>query len=151
MLPQQDIYLFAEGTHARLFDVLGCHCREADAGANFAVWAPNAQRVSAIGDWNGWDDTRDRLSPRPDASGIWEVEAAGARRGDAYKFRISANEAQYIVDKADPFAWSAETPPATASRVWSLENTWHDQGWMRERAARNALDQPWSIYEVHLG
>ena len=150
-LSAQDVYLFAEGTHCRLYDFLGCRWLGSADGAHFAVWAPSAMSVSAVGEWNDWDDTRDRLNPRDDGSGIWEGTVSAARRGQAYKFRVASKRGGYIADKADPFACYAEHPPATASRIWSLEYAWHDEAWMRARPARNALDAPWSIYEVHLG
>ncbi len=151
MLTGHDIYLLREGTHARLYETLGCHLLPGGEGARFAVWAPNAREVSVIGDWNGWGARAGSLAPRPDGSGIWEGTAPGARRGHAYKYRIVSNAGGYTVDKADPFAFFAEPPPATGSRVWSLEYEWHDGEWMAGRAARNALDAPVSIYEVHAG
>jgi len=150
-LSELDAHLLAEGTHARMYERLGCHLDAGGAGARFAVWAPNAQAVSVIGDWNGWDASRDRLTCSADASGIWHGRAADARRGMAYKYRVSSRHGGSAVDKADPFAVHAETPPATASKVWSLEYDWHDDAWMRTRAARHAPDAPLSVYEVHVG
>jgi 1,4-alpha-glucan branching enzyme len=150
-LSELDAHLLAEGTHARLHERLGCHLDAGAAGARFAVWAPNAQAVSVIGDWNGWDARRDRLTCSADASGVWHGHAADARRGMAYKYRISSRHGGSAVDKADPFAVHAETPPATASKVWSLEYDWHDEAWMRTRAARHAPEAPLSVYEVHVG
>jgi 1,4-alpha-glucan branching enzyme len=144
-----DSYLFREGTHSRLYDALGCHLR-AD-GAHFAVWAPNAASVSVIGDWNYWSAQADPLQPRADGSGIWDGIATHARHGQAYKYRIRSHQGGYEVEKADPFAIYAEHPPATGSRIWSLENSWNDGDWMGSRGARNALDAPMAIYEVHLG
>src|SRR5690606_26652777 len=142
-------YLFREGTHTRLHERLGCHLTP--DGARFAVWAPNAEAVSVVGDWNGWSGEADRLTPRGDHSGIWEGFARGARHGHVYKYRIHSRYNGYVVDKADPFAFCAEPPPATGSRVWSLESDWQDGQWMASRGPRNALDAPMSIYEVHLG
>ena len=150
-LSELDAHLLAEGTHARMYERLGCHLDAGGAGARFAVWAPNAQAVSVIGDWNGWDASRDRLTCSADMSGIWHGRAADARRGMAYKYRVSSRHGGSAVDKADPFAVHAETPPATASKVWSLEYDWHDDAWMRTRAARHAPDAPLSVYEVHVG
>jgi 1,4-alpha-glucan branching enzyme len=144
-----DSYLFREGTHSRLYDALGSHV--AADGVHFAVWAPNAASVSVIGDWNYWSAQADPLQPRADGSGIWDGVAPHARHGQAYKYRIRSNQGGYEVEKADPFAIYAEHPPATGSRIWSLENTWNDGDWMRTRGARNALDAPMAIYEVHLG
>ena len=148
-LGEQDLYLFREGTHARLYDHMGCQLR-AD-GATFRVWAPNASRVAVIGEWNGWDATTHRLVQREDGSGLWEGRVADVRAGQAYKYRIVARDGHATFDKADPFAWYAETPPATASRIWSLDYAWGDADWMATRASRNALDAPISIYELHLG
>src|SRR5262249_36488588 len=117
----------------------------------FRVWAPNATRVTVIGAFNEWNDGADTLSPRGDQSGIWEGSASGVKRGDSYKYRITGPGGRYTVDKADPFGAFSEVPPRTASRVWTLEYDWHDAEWMNNRASRNALDAPISIYEVHLG
>jgi 1,4-alpha-glucan branching enzyme len=144
-----DAYLFREGTHARLYQALGCHLRPT-GGADLAVWAPNAAAVSVIGDWNGWQGEADPLRPRDDDSGVWEGHVPGIAHGHAYKFRIVTQGGQWL-DKADPFAVCAEQPPATASRAWSLDYTWSDSDWMEHRAPRNALSAPMSIYEVHLG
>ncbi len=145
-----DIYLFREGTHAKLYDQLGCHLR-VNGGADFAVWAPNAHSVSVVGDWNYWSGDADRLTLHDDGTGIWHGFAADAVRGQGYKFRIWSRGGSRAVDKADPFAFCAEAPPATASRIWSLEHEWCDQTWMKSRGPRNALDAPMSVYEVHLG
>ncbi len=150
MLTDQDIYLFREGTHGRLYDRLGCHL-EGAARAHFAVWAPNAAAVSVIGDWNGWNADAHPLSPRSDESGIWEGSVAGVQHGHAYKYRIISRTGNYRVEKADPFGVYCEMPPATASRVWALDYAWNDGAWMSSRAARNGLDAPMSIYELHLG
>jgi 1,4-alpha-glucan branching enzyme len=149
MLTADDAYLFAEGTHARLFDVLGCHVLANGHGARLAVWAPNAEAVAAVGDWNDWNDAADPLTPSE--TGVWEAIVPAARRGHRYKFRVKAARGRFVVDKADPLAWSAEEPPSTASRVWSLEHEWHDQAWMQGRSRCNAPDAAWSIYEMHLG
>ncbi len=151
MLTDQDVYLFREGTHGRLYEKLGCHFQAGRDGASFALWAPNARAVSVIGDWNGWDPTADPLAPRADGSGIWEGFAPRARRGQPYKYRIVSNANGHVADKADPFAFCAECPPATASRAWTLEYAWGDAEWMATRRARNALDAPLAAYEVHLG
>ncbi|MEO8718414.1 MAG: 1,4-alpha-glucan branching enzyme, partial [Burkholderiales bacterium] len=90
MLTEQDAYLFREGTHARLYERLGCHFDTKRKGAQFGVWAPNARSVSVIGDWNGWRAGADKLAPRGDHSGIWEGEVRGVERGQAYKFRIES-------------------------------------------------------------
>jgi 1,4-alpha-glucan branching enzyme len=152
VLTDHDIYLFREGTHSRLYEKLGCHLDTAGAeGGRFAVWAPNAREVSVVGDWNDWRDGADRLAPRSDGSGIWEGHVARVRRGQAYKYRIVSNLGGHTADKADPFAFYSELPPATGSRAWTLVYQWNDAEWMAGRAHRNALDAPMSIYEVHAG
>ena len=151
MLTDQDIYLFREGTHGRLYERLGARLAADGSGAHFAVWAPNAASVSVIGDWNGWDAAANPLAPRSDHSGIWEGSVAGVRHGHAYKYRINSHVGGYQVEKADPFAICSELPPATASRAWALDYAWQDSAWMNSRAARNGLDAPMSIYELHLG
>jgi len=146
----QDAYLFREGTHSRLYERLGCQLRPG-GGAGFAVWAPNAESVSIIGDWNHWADDADPMQLQDDGTGVWTGFAAAAQRGQAYKYRIRSRHNGYVVDKADPFAFAAELPPATGSRVWDLDNNWSDGDWMANRGPRNALDAPMSVYEVHLG
>jgi 1,4-alpha-glucan branching enzyme len=149
VLGEQDIYLFREGTHGFLHSVMGCVLGA--EGATFRVWAPNAGRVSVIGEWNGWNPGADPLTPRGDHTGIWEGEVRGVARGQAYKYRIVTRDGLHELDKADPFALYAEVPPLTASRAWTLDYDWGDAAWMGSRRRRNALDAPMSIYEVHLG
>ena len=124
---------------------------QSGAGAHFAVWAPNAAAVSVIGDWNGWQSGADPLAARGDSSGIWEGEVSAVRRGQAYKYHITSHVNGYRVEKADPYGVLCEVPPATASRVWTLEYDWQDAAWMAERGRRNGLDAPMSIYEMHPG
>jgi 1,4-alpha-glucan branching enzyme len=150
VLTDQDIYLFREGTHSHLGSKLGCNLVPG-AGAHFAVWAPNAAAVSVIGDWNGWRAGEDVLAPRADGSGIWEGTAAGVQRGQAYKYCITSRVDGFVVEKADPYAFCSELPPATASRAWTLEYEWRDSAWMNSRASHNGLDAPMSIYELHAG
>jgi 1,4-alpha-glucan branching enzyme len=151
-LTSHDIYLFREGSHCRLYDKLGAHRAPGRVSeARFALWAPNAETVSVIGDFNEWSPERHPLKVRDDGSGIWEASIAGVARGARYKYRIRSRFGDHVADKADPFAFYAELPPATASRVWSLEYDWHDDAWMKSRRSRNALDAPMSIYEVHAG
>ena len=147
MLSDDDLHLFNEGSQLRLYDHLGAHLQE--GGTHFAVWAPNARMVNVIGDWNGWNRHQDALSARG-ASGIWEGLVRGVGKGAKYKFHIEG-QGGFRVDKADPLAFHAETPPKTASVVWDLDYRWGDSGWMRERAKKSALDAPISIYELHLG
>jgi 1,4-alpha-glucan branching enzyme len=150
VLTDHDIYLFREGTHGRLYGKLGCEPLPG-GGARFAVWAPNASEVAVVGDFNSWDARVNLLSPRPDESGIWQGEVSTVGHGQAYKYRITSCVGGYAVDKADPFGVYSEKPPATASRVWSLDYAWRDGEWMRTRAAKNRLDSPMSIYELHVG
>ncbi len=152
-MTEHDIYLFKEGTHSRLYEKFGCHLAERAgvAGAHFTVWAPNALRVSAIGDWNGWVRDAHPLSAREDGSGIWEGFVPGVMHGQAYKYFIESRVGGYQVAKADPFAFYSEAPPRTGSRAWSLNYNWGDAAWMVARRGANALDAPMSIYEMHLG
>ncbi len=147
-LTPEDIYLFNEGTHSRLWTKLGAHVTE--HGTHLAVWAPNAEAVSAIGDFNGWNPDVDRLEP-VQSSGVWARFMPHMRAGTPYKFHIRSRWGGYRVDKADPFAFHAETPPRTASIVWDLAYGWSDDEWMASRHGRNALASPMSTYEVHLG
>ena len=151
MLSEHDIYLFREGTHATLYERMGCHfLGDEEDGAHVAVWAPNAREVSVIGDWNGWNAGADVLRPRWDQSGIWEADVAAIRHGQTYKFAITTAEGARQ-DRADPFALAAEVAPASASRAWRLDYQWGDAQWMANRARANALEAPFSVYEVHLG
>ena len=136
--------------HHRQFDELGAHLAQQSGqrGVYFGVWAPHARTVAVVGDFNGWQPAP--LSPAHDGSGRWTGFVAGAQAGDCYKYRIETADGQFL-DKADPFALCSESPPRTASRVWSLDHTWHDAEWMEKRAACQSGAQPISIYEVHLG
>src|SRR4051812_41394002 len=150
-LSAQDVYLLREGTHTRLADTMGGRLLPDGAGARFSVWAPNASRVSVIGDWNGWSVDADPLRRRDDGSGVWDGTVAAANDGALYKYRVVAANG-HATDKADPLALAAEAPPSTASRlVGPIEHRWQDDEWMRERVRRQAPDAPMSIYEVHLG
>ena len=151
-LTAQDLYLFNEGTHFRLYEKLGAHpgIENGEAGTWFAVWAPDAERVSVIGDWNLWDKRADLMTARG-ASGIWEAFIPGVARGTRYKYHIISRYNGYHVDKADPFAFHAEKPPLRASVVWNLDYSWEDAGWMAAREEKQSLAAPMSIYEVHLG
>jgi 1,4-alpha-glucan branching enzyme len=143
-----DLYLFNEGTHSGLADVLGAHL--VGDGARFAVWAPNAERVLVVGDFNGWDVEADPLESAG-TSGIWEGFVSGAARGQTYKLHIRSRLGGDGADKADPFAIYAEVPPRTASVLWDLDYDWSDDGWMARRGPANSLASPIAIYEVHLG
>jgi 1,4-alpha-glucan branching enzyme len=152
VLTKDDLYLFNEGTHNRLYLKLGAHPRtvSAVAGTNFAVWAPNAERVSLIGDFNDWQPGATQLHSAGQ-SGIWETFVPGLGRGARYKYRIESRYHGYRVDKADPFGFMHEEPPATASIVWDLDYDWSDAEWLEQRGARNGINAPVSTYELHIG
>ena len=152
LLTADDLYLFNEGNHFRLYDKLGAHVLGGPQGRGvaFAVWAPDAESVSVIGPFNDWEPTVDVLVPTG-TSGIWHGFVAAAEVGSAYKFHVRSRYRGYRADKADPFAFRTEVPPKTASVVWDLAYDWRDAEWMAERGARNGLRAPMSIYEVHLG
>ncbi|MBI2166177.1 MAG: 1,4-alpha-glucan branching protein GlgB [Chloroflexi bacterium] len=152
LLTEEDLYLFNQGSHFRLYEKLGSHplSEKGSNGTYFAVWAPNAKRVSVMGDSNGWDREAHPLWPRGQ-SGIWEAFVPEVGNGALYKFYIVSRYDGYRADKADPFAFRQETPPRTGSIVWSQEYNWGDDQWMRDRRRRNAIDAPMAIYEVHLG
>jgi len=149
----QDIYLFKEGNHFRLYERMGARLEASEGrqGAHFAVWAPNADRVSVVGDFNGWDPDANPLGVRWDGSGIWEGFVPGLEHGAVYKYHIVSRIGGYTVDKGDPFAFLWEVPPRTASRIWGLDYKWGDGEWMASRGRRNALSSPINIYEVHAG
>jgi 1,4-alpha-glucan branching enzyme len=153
LLTDHDIYLFKEGNHFTLHNKLGAHLMSVDdkKGTLFAVWAPNAKRVSVIGDFNGWNKKSHPLAARWDGSGIWEGFIPDIEQGTIYKYYIVSHHNNYKVEKCDPFAFHCETSPKTASIVWDLRHKWHDSEWMISRHAKNALNAPWSLYEVHLG
>jgi len=153
LLTDQDIYLYKEGSHYRLYEKLGSHFLQRDGveGVYFAVWAPNARMVSVIGDFNGWNPQAHHLSSRWDSSGIWEGFIPGLGNGTVYKYFIHSQFNDYKVDKKDPFAFYCEIPPRTASIVWDLDYLWQDSSWMKNRRSRNALNSPYSVYEVHFG
>ncbi len=152
LLTQQDLYLFNEGRNYRTYEKLGSHLtsQNGEPGTSFSVWAPNAKAVSLIGSFNGWDPRSHSLRAR-ESSGIWEGFIPGVSKGSIYKFHIVSNHHGHVVDKADPFGILHEKPPRTASVVWDLEYQWTDQDWMKNRQAKNSLQAPISIYEVHLG
>jgi 1,4-alpha-glucan branching enzyme len=147
-----DLHLFGEGNHLRLWEKLGAHPLTVggESGVHFAVWAPNAQRVSVIGDFNGWDG-RVHVMRNLVPSGVWEIFVPGLAAGERYKFEIRT-AAGHVLEKADPFAFHSEVPPRSASIVTDLSGyQWHDAGWMADRAMAGArFDRPMSVYEVHL-
>jgi 1,4-alpha-glucan branching enzyme len=152
LLSENDLYLFNEGSHLRLYQHLGSHLGTQNGvqGAHFAVWAPDAENMYVMGNFNGWHKTSCRMWPRG-SSGIWEAFIPDVQKGDSYKYHVESRFNGYRVDKADPFAFHAETPPHTASKVWTLDYEWNDRAWMSARAPRNTLRSPMSIYEMHLG
>jgi 1,4-alpha-glucan branching enzyme len=153
ILSDYDLYLFAEGTQLRGQEKLGAHPMQLGAisGVLFAVWAPNASRVSVVGDFNGWDG---RVNPMRllMPHGVWELFVPGLGNGDKYKFEIRTRDGE-VFQKADPYALRLETPPRSASIVWDVGPFgWGDQAWMESRRDQNSwLDRPMSIYEVHVG
>jgi len=153
LLTDHDIYLFKEGNHFKLYDKLGSRLMTVDGkqGTLFSVWAPNADKVSVIGDFNDWDKKSHPLSVRWDGSGIWEGFIPSIGHGTVYKYYIVSRYNNYKVEKSDPFAFHCETPPKTASIVWEMSHKWDDSEWMKKRRLSNALNAPISIYEIHLG
>ncbi len=152
VLTDDDLFLFNEGSYFRLYEKLGSHIvsHEGKEGACFAVWAPDAEQVLVIGDFNGWDKNGHPLRARG-VSGIWEGFLPDITRGANYKYNIHSRYKGYKVEKADPFAIYYEVPPRTASIVWDLEYTWGDEEWMAKRGETNRSSAPMAIYEVHLG
>lgn len=148
-----DIYLFKQGNHFRLFEKLGSHPMtvEGVSGTYFAVWAPNAKKVSVVGDFNYWNTQTHPLFPRWDSSGIFEGFIPGIGIGALYKFNIESNINGYKANRGDPFAVYWEEPPKTSPIVWNLDYEWHDEEWMKNRKKNNSLSSPISIYELHIG
>ena len=152
-LGELDQYLMAEGTHLRLYEKLGAHpaVRDGVPGVDFAVWAPNARRVSVVGQFNNWDGRRHLLRPFG-SSGVWELFVPHLAGGDLYKFELKSADGRLLPLKADPFAFQCEPAPGTASVVLDRPAyTWGDGPYMAERWKRNRYDAPISLYEVHLG
>ena len=152
LLTEDDLFLFNEGSHFNLYDKLGSHTITVDGveGVYFAVWAPDAERVAVTGDFNGWNKGSHLLGSRGQ-SGIWEGFIPGLGKGALYKYHVYSRFHGYHADKADPFAVHHEIPPKTGSVVWDLEYAWRDSEWMATRGAKNRLDVPMAIYEVHPG
>ncbi|MEO9511744.1 MAG: 1,4-alpha-glucan branching protein GlgB [Flavobacteriaceae bacterium] len=148
-----DINLFKAGKHYRLYNKLGSHLTEVGGvkGTYFAVWAPSAKSVSVIGDFNFWNGEDHQLFVRWDESGIWEGFIPYVDKGTKYKYKIQSNNDNICTEKADPFGRFCEQPPKTASVVWDEKYSWKDKKWMETRETKNALDKPYSVYEVHLG
>ena len=144
--------MFNEGSHVRLYEVLGCQPLTAwsDPGRRFAVWAPSARSVAVSGDFTQWDGAASlQLEPQA-SSGIWAGVVPNAKVGDRYKFRIETEQG-FVVERADPLAFAAELPPHTASVVTDLSYEWGDEDWMKDRSVTQRFDKPISIYELHAG
>lgn len=152
LLSEDDIYLFNEGNHFRLYEKLGAHIQNVDgkAGIYFAVWAPNAKSVSVIGDFNGWEHGKHILFPHG-TSGIWEGFIPNIDNGSLYKYFIRSHQFDYEIEKSDPFGFNFEIAPKTAAIVNDLNYEWHDKNWLDSRKDHQRLDSPISIYELHLG
>lgn len=147
-----DIYLFKSGKHFKLYEKLGAHVvtMGGEAGTYFAVWAPNAQAVSIIGNFNHWQPGTHVMQARWDQSGIWEAFLPHIGHGEAYKYAITTQEG-HLLEKADPFAFYCEVPPQTASIVWQKKYTWQDKKWLEHRREQTHKPKPYSVYEVHMG
>jgi len=145
-----DLHLFGEGKHERIYEKLGAHCgtHEGKRGVSFAVWAPAADRVSVVGNFNDWNDAQHPMRPLG-SSGVWELFVPGLRGGELYKYAIMTGGAQFF--KADPYASMMEVPPNTSSVVYQSKYRFGDRTWIKNRAKRQAWREPLSIYEVHLG
>lgn len=152
LFTQLDMHLLGEGNHFEIYKLLGAQVRSVgnQTGVNFAVWAPNADGVNLIGNFNDWDATRHPMI-RQESGGVWELFVPGTKPGDQYKFRITDRNGNQL-DKSDPYGFWAELPPRTASVVADLDAfTWNDSQWMENREQNQGLDQPISVYELHLG
>ncbi|MBC8172534.1 MAG: 1,4-alpha-glucan branching protein GlgB [Chitinophagales bacterium] len=152
LLTDYDIHLFREGKHYHLWEKLGSHIAEYEGktGVYFAVWAPNAEAVFVMGDYNQWDKKRDPLQVRWDASGIWEGFITGIEHGDLYKYNVVNAATKIACEKADPFAMKSETAPGTASFIYNTAFKWNDKAWLRKRK-KMSFEKPVSIYELHPG
>jgi 1,4-alpha-glucan branching enzyme len=152
ILSDYDLYLFGQGKHTRIYDKLGAHLLDVGGitGVHFAVWAPNATRVSVVGDFNGWDG---RVHPMRSlgSSGVWEIFVPTASAGERYKFELRTHTGEVLI-KIDPFGFSFEVPPLTASVIANPQHAWQDERWMSERPSFGSwFDRPMAVYEVHLG
>ena len=153
LLNDYDVFLFRQGNHFQLYNKLGSHLMTDDGikGTCFAVWAPNAESVAVMGDFNGWNPEMHKLGQRWNGSGIWEGFIPGIGNGTLYKYHIVSKYNNFAVDKGDPYAFLWEAPPRTASIVWDIGYDWKDSEWMINRHHHNAISEPLAMYEVHLG
>jgi 1,4-alpha-glucan branching enzyme len=153
LMSKFDVHLFREGRHFKLYEKLGSHVVELKGhkGTFFGLWAPNANKVGVIGNFNGWNHNSHLLTPRGDGSGIWEGFIPGIGHGEAYKYHIVSNHQNYSVEKGDPFAFMWEEPPRTASVIWDNSFSWTDKEWLAERKKTSHKPKPFSVYEMHLG
>jgi 1,4-alpha-glucan branching enzyme len=151
-LTDDDLYLFNEGSHFRLYERLGSRPMTINGvhGTYFAVWAPDADHVSVIGDFNGWNKAGHPLHPL-EQSGIWQGFIRDVGQGAVYKYHVASRYKGHRADKADPYAFYSEVPPRTGSVVWDLDYTWEDRDWMASRDQHNSLKAPMAIYELHIG
>ncbi|MFA5089171.1 MAG: alpha-amylase family glycosyl hydrolase, partial [Candidatus Omnitrophota bacterium] len=153
LFTESDISLFKSGGHYHLYEKLGSHLghKGRNPGVYFGLWAPNAQQVSVIGDFNGWNAEANPLEMRRDDSGLWEGFIPGVTKGALYKYSIVSRYNNYRVEKRDPFSFFCEVPPQRASLVWDLDFPWKDERWMQSRREKNSPDAPFAIYELHFG
>lgn len=153
LLTEYDISLLRIGKHYRLYEKLGSHIvnHNGNSGVFFAVWAPNAQNVSVVGDFNQWNTSAHILHPRLDGTGIWEGFLPGLGHGTVYKYYVLSHHQGLQLFKGDPYARKWEAPPATASIVWDNKYSWNDKSWMQKRHQHNSLKSAVSVYELHLG
>ena len=146
-----DLHLFAEGRHERIYEKLGAHLLTLDTveGVTFAVWAPNAERVTVVGTFNDWDGTKHPMRLLG-GSGVWELFIPGLKAGELYKYEIKSQLAPRFL-KADPYAAFAEVPPNTSSVVYESKYRFRDSAWVKKRANVEYFRRPMSIYELHFG
>src|SRR4029079_14392983 len=153
LLSDFDLHLFAEGTFFRAYETLGSHLRTIDGitGIHFVVWAPNAGRVSIVGDFNQWDGRRHPMTNRG-ATGLWELFIPGLKDGTLYKYEVRPRGQDTILLKADPYAVASVLRPKTASVARDISSyRWNDHAWMEDRRKRDTPRRPWTVFECTLG